>query len=138
MHISRGYVRLFFLSNFLEATFIQGATFIPDSRLSICVYFCYNTANNLEAVRNLHTFSGTLSYYLHLFLPETAYNIKQFEIQKYQPCSVVYDRNLVSISATETKIMFRYRYRSLNFFCLNRNFHHCLFSNCSHAFYALF
>ena len=50
--------------------------------------------------------------------------------------TLVYDRNLVSVSSTETKIKFLYR--SLNFFCLNRNFLHCLFSNCSHAFCALF
>ena len=35
---------------------------------------------------------------------------------------LVYDQNLVSVSATETKIRFRYQYRSLNFFYLNRNF----------------
>ena len=52
--------------------------------------------------------------------------------------NVVYDRNLVSVSATETKIKFWYRYRSLNFFCLNRNFLHCIFSNYSHTFCALF
>ena len=33
---------------------------------------------------------------------------------------VVYDRNLVSVSATETKIKFRFR--GQNFFCLNLNF----------------
>ena len=32
LHILRGYV-YFFLSNFPEATFIQGAAFIPDSRV---------------------------------------------------------------------------------------------------------
>jgi hypothetical protein len=51
-------------------------------------------------------------------------------------CEIVYDQNLVLVSATETKIMFGYR--GLNFFCLNQNFLHCLFSNCSHAFYAFF
>ena len=51
---------------------------------------------------------------------------------------VVYNQNLVLVSATETKIKFRYWYRSLNFFCLNRNFLHCLFSNYSHTFCALF
>ena len=45
---------------------------------------------------------------------------------------LVYDQNLVSVSATETKI--RFRYRSLNFFYINRNFS----SNFSHAFCALF
>ena len=35
---------------------------------------------------------------------------------------VVYDRNLVSVSATETKIKSRYRFRGQNFFCLNLNF----------------
>ena len=35
---------------------------------------------------------------------------------------VVYDQNLVSVSATETKIKFRYRFRGQNFFCLNLNF----------------
>ena len=34
---------------------------------------------------------------------------------------------LVLVSATETKIRFQYRYRSLNFFYLNRNFLHFLF-----------
>ena len=42
-----------------------------------------------------------------------------FLIGKYLK-EVVYDRNLVSVSATETKIKFRYRCR--NFFCLYRNF----------------
>ena len=32
---------------------------------------------------------------------------------------VVYDQNLVSVSATETMIKFRYRFRCQNFFCLN-------------------
>ena len=43
--------------------------------------------------------------------------------------SVVYDRNqvLVSGTETETKIKFRYLYPSLNFFYLNRNFLHFLF-----------
>ena len=40
---------------------------------------------------------------------------------------VVYDRNLVSELATETEIRFRYWYRSLNFFYINRNFLHFLF-----------
>ena len=35
---------------------------------------------------------------------------------------VVYDRNLVSVSATETKIKSRYWFRGQNFFCLNLNF----------------
>ena len=35
---------------------------------------------------------------------------------------LVYDRNLVSVSATETKIKFRYRFWCQNFFCLNLNF----------------
>ena len=53
---------------------------------------------------------------------------------------LVYDQNLVSVSATETKIRFRYQYRSLNFFYLNRNFFLkffscflCLVLNISHA-----
>ena len=33
-----------------------------------------------------------------------------------------YDRNLVWVSATETNIEFRYRFRCRNFFCLYRNF----------------
>ena len=37
---------------------------------------------------------------------------------------LVYDQNLVSVSATETKIKFRYRFRGQNFFCLNLNFPH--------------
>ena len=36
--------------------------------------------------------------------------------------NVVYDRNLVSVSATETKIKSRYRFQGQNFFCLNLNF----------------
>ena len=35
---------------------------------------------------------------------------------------LVYDQNLVSVSATETKIKFWYRFRGQNFFCLNLNF----------------
>ena len=35
---------------------------------------------------------------------------------------VVYNPNLVSVSATETKIKFQYRFRCHNFFCLNLNF----------------
>ena len=35
---------------------------------------------------------------------------------------IVYDRNLVSVLATETKIKSRYRFRGQNFFCLNLNF----------------
>ena len=42
-----------------------------------------------------------------------------------------YDRNLVSVSATETKINFRYR--SLNFCYLNRNYLHILFFSFFHA-----
>ena len=41
--------------------------------------------------------------------------------------NVVYDRNLVSVSATETMIKFRYRFRRQNFFCLNLNFPPFLF-----------
>ena len=37
-------------------------------------------------------------------------------------CKLVYDQNLVSVSATETKIKSRYRFRCQNFFCLNLNF----------------
>ena len=35
---------------------------------------------------------------------------------------LVYDQNLVSVSATETKIKSRYRFPGQNFFCLNLNF----------------
>ena len=33
-------LRLFFLPNFPRATFIQGATFIPDSRVEEGVFTC--------------------------------------------------------------------------------------------------
>ena len=36
--------------------------------------------------------------------------------------TLVYDQNLVSVSATETKTKFRYRFRGQNFFCRNLNF----------------
>ena len=51
---------------------------------------------------------------------------------------LVYDQNLVSVSATETKIRFRYQYRSLNFFYLNRNFFHFLFPKLFSCFLCLF
>ena len=50
-----------------------------------------------------------------------------FWINIYMPnviCRLVYDRNLVSVSATETKIKSRYRFQGQNFFCLNLNFPH--------------
>ena len=61
-------------------------------------------------------------------------------IMIYNRClsMIVYDQNLVSVSATETKIRFWYRYRSLNFFYLNRNFLHILFLKFFSRFSALF
>ena len=35
---------------------------------------------------------------------------------------LVYNQNQVSVSRTETKVQFRCRYQSRNFFCQNRNF----------------
>ena len=45
-----------------------------------------------------------------------------FGLKVCMVCNLVYDRNLVSVSATETKIKFRYRFRGQIFFCLNLNF----------------
>ena len=46
---------------------------------------------------------------------------------RFHVVGVVYHRNLVWGSATQTKIKFRYRYWCLNFCYLNRNFLHILF-----------
>ena len=51
------------------------------------------------------------------------YSFSTFQIEYW----LVYDQNLVSVLATETKIRCRYRYRSLNFFYLNQNFLYFLF-----------
>ena len=40
-------------------------------------------------------------------------------VQTMYVMQVVYDQNLVSVSATETKIEFPYRFWCRNFFCLN-------------------
>ena len=70
-------------------------------------------------------------YYVSTFRGEgSSYRLFNFR--------VVYDQNLVSVLATETKIRFQYLYRSLNFFYLNQNFLHFLFLKFSHAFCALF
>ena len=44
-------LRLFFLSNFPEATFIQGATSIPDSRVLDCDFEKTNKDDNATSQR---------------------------------------------------------------------------------------
>ena len=74
---------------------------------------------------NLHKTRGRSNIIFVLFICFHLTNI--LENKNSASYLLVYDRNLVSVSATKTKIKFRYRYWSLNFFCLNQNFLHLLF-----------
>ena len=65
LHILRGYVYIFFLSNFPEATFIQGAMSIPDSRV--------NTTHDLRSTTCLPSLSCRTKNLLNDNLPTYLY-----------------------------------------------------------------
>ena len=44
-------LRLFFLPNFLGATFVQGATFIPDSRVDVQYCILVNKFSDMKFMR---------------------------------------------------------------------------------------
>ena len=86
-----------------------------------------------------HHFQVNCNSQTQPFLSELLFDHCYLSKIRNQECFLlVYDRNLVLVSAIETTIKFWYRYWCLNFCYLNRNFLHILFLKFFSRFSALF
>ena len=80
------------------------------SLYSICQLDVGNMCDYCLKIKFLHSYQKN---------PPQNCQSRNFKLHEIHICNqLVYDRNLVSVSATETKIKFRYRFRGQNFFCL--------------------
>ena len=104
---------------------------------SLCPLFHQSLHNTVKSFTKRHCFANNRGYLLcrQEFRSEFLKNSdgvclispwgqsREWVLHKHS--CIVYDRNLVSVSATETKIKSRHGFQGQKFFCLNLNFPPC-------------